>query len=37
MNNEEDIKIAIIGMGMSGLDNISVIKNHLARRAMGLD
>lgn len=24
-------------MGMSGLDNISVIKNHLARRAMGLD
>ena len=24
-------------MGMSGLDNISVIKNRLARRAMGLD
>ena len=24
-------------MGMSGLDNISVIKNQMARRAMGLD
>ena len=24
-------------IGMTGVDNLSVVKNHLARRAMGLD